>query len=535
MRTTLLFIFFASFLHAQEAKLLMDINPGSDGSFEFSLDRPYLEYKDKLYFSAKNEEFGLELWVYDGQNVSLLKDINPGPTGSDVQNLYILNDKLMFIADDGTHGDEWWISDGTSTGTEILVDLLPGEDGGAINCCNSDALQSIIVYKDELYFNSNIGSFHRRLYKTDGTAEGTVELARLNANQRSAENFTIFNDLLYFDVVFEGFWVTDGTTDGTVMLVEEDHEGNHFDPKYILNMGDYMIMVNGADWDLWRSDGTTAGTTLIKELVNAGAQNNQGKFFIDYKGIALFVGAEQIDDGELWRSDGTESGTYEVINLGDNEAFIPLVPRKKVLFKDLVYYIGGTNDTGFQLYKTDGTLGGTEEISKIDEWENGQVYFQSDLVATDNFIFFTAGRAFNRQLWVSDGTTNGTREIVVNQNGEATPERFILFKDKLIFFANGDGVGYEPHYVDVNTLSSTSEEDAEFTINIFPNPANSQIQIDTQLPIRTYYVYDLMGNMLLKSKDSNWIYVGDLKDGMYLLELEAQNGKRISKKFFIKK
>jgi len=218
----------------------------------------------------------------------------------------------------------------------------------------------------------------------------------------------------------------------------------------------------------------------------------------------LFVGAEQIDDGELWRSDGTESGTYEVINLGDNEAFIPLVPRKKVLFKDLVYYIGGTNDTGFQLYKTDGTLGGTEEISKIDEWENGQVYFQSDLVATDNFIFFTAGRAFNRQLWVSDGTTNGTREIVVNQNGEATPERFILFKDKLIFFANGD----EPHYVDVNTLSSTSEEDAEFTINIFPNPANSQIQIDTQLPIRTYYVYDLMGNMLLKSKDSNWIYVG---------------------------
>ncbi len=538
MRQLLLFfsLFIVLPLHSQTAKLLMDINPGSEGSFEFSLDRSYLEYKNKLYFSAKNAEFGLELWVYDGQNVSLFKDINPGPDGSDVQNLYILNDQLVFIADDGTHGDEWWTSDGTEAGTEMIVDLLPGSEGGAINCCNSLIAKSIVVYKNELYFNSNIGSSQRRLYKTDGTAAGTVEVAQLNHPQRSAENFNIFNDELFFDVTFEGFWKTDGTTAGTVMLLDEDHEGNRFNPIYVYNMEDYMIMVNGTDWDLWRSDGTVAGTTLVKELVNAGAQNNQGEFFIDYNGIALFVGAEMINNGELWRSDGTSNGTYEIIDLEDDDAFIPIVPRKKVLFKDLVYYIGGKDETGFQIYKTDGTAAGTEEVSHLDEWVNGQVYFQSDLVATEDFLFFVGGRAFNRELWVTDGTSDGTTEIEINPNGQSTPERLILFDDKLIFFADGDGVGYEPHYVDVNTLSSTSIVQSDVEFNIFPNPTQSNIHITTDFPVDKFTMYDLMGNTLGSGAFSNTLDVSNLKNGIYLLELgDSDSGKRITQKFSVKK
>ena len=114
---------------------------------------------------------------------------------------------------------------------------------------------------------------------------------------------------MYFSVWAEGFWKTDGTSEGTVMIKEKDHEGKDFYPIYIYNMGDYMIMVNGDDWDIWRSDGTTEGTTLIKELVNAKAQNNQGEFFIKYNDIALFRGADKLYKGELWRSDGTNIRT----------------------------------------------------------------------------------------------------------------------------------------------------------------------------------------------------------------------------------
>ena len=381
-------------LLAQEAHLLMDINPGSDGSFEFNLDRSFIEFQDRLFFTASNAEHGLELWQYDGENTSLFMDINPGAGDANVDNLYILKDQLVFIADDGTHGEEWWISDGTPEGTHMIVDLREGPESGAINCCNGDLSRTIIVYNDELFFSSNTSNFNRSLFKTDGTAEGTVQVAVLNHPQRAAEKFTIFNGVLYFSVFGEGFWKTDGTTEGTVVIKTDAQDGVRFEPFYTYVMGDYMIMVNGFDWDVWRSDGTEEGTVLVKEMANAGAINNQGLYFINYNDVALFSGGQEQNNGELWRSDGTEAGTYEVIDLEDDNAFIPIVPRRKVHFKDLIYYIGGKDDTGFQIYRTDGTEEGTKAVTMLDETGNGQVYFQSDLLATDDFIFFVAGAAF---------------------------------------------------------------------------------------------------------------------------------------------
>jgi len=519
-----------NYLSGQSAVLLKDINTGSGNSFIFSVDKSYVEYKDKLYFAASNQEFGHELWVYDGSEVSLFYDIKEGPSGSDVQNLYILNNRLFFMANDGVHGDEWWSTDGTQEGTSLFVDLREGSQDGVQNCCNSDIGKSIIVFNNELFFNGKTDAGDR-LFKTDGTPDGTTIVTGFDHPQRSAENFTIHNGNLYFDVGFEGFWRTDGTTAGTMKIVEEDHEGKHFDPQYVYDMGDYMIMVNSSDWDIWKSDGTSEGTVLVKELVNAGAQNNQGEFFINYNGIALFVGAEEFNNGELWRSDGTESGTYEIIDLEDDSAFIPTVPRKKVLFKDLVYYIGGKDDTGFQIYKTDGTEEGTIEVTELDDWANGEVYFQSDLLATDNYIFFTGGNGFNRELWVSDGTAEGTAEIEINPNGSSTPERYMVYKDELVFFANGDGVGYEPYKVDISSLTVSSKENDIVDFNIYPNPAKNIIKIDSEENFSDFSIYKLNGQLLQNGKLSSTIDISLLEKGLYIFELSNKHGVKSSKRF----
>jgi len=376
------------------------------------------------------------------------------------------------------------------------------------------------------------------LYKTDGTAEGTKELAMPDKIQHSTSNFTIFKGLLYFDVWSDGFWKTDGTTEGTVRIKELDHEGNNFDPIYIYNMEDYMIMVNGFDWDVWRSDGTTEGTTIVKELVNAEAQNNQGLFFIKYNNIALFRGADKLYKGELWRSDGTSQGTYEVINTEDDNEPNPKGPQRKILFKNLVYYIGGKRETGFQIYKTDGTKNGTKEVTKLNEWVNGEVYFQSDLLATEDYLFFTGGGAFNRQLWVSDGSAENTKEIVVNPNGDSTPERYFLFKDKLIFFANGNGVGFEPHYIDISKidLNSVDENIVDNNFMIYPNPAKGQIRISTDFEYSSVNIFSNEGHLLINSSKQDMLDISNLTNGVYFIEIRnGKNNNSLIQKFIVSK
>ena len=45
---------------------------------------------------------------------------------SDAYNLTNVNGTLFFAADDGTHGNELWKSDGTAAGTVLVKDINTG-------------------------------------------------------------------------------------------------------------------------------------------------------------------------------------------------------------------------------------------------------------------------------------------------------------------------------------------------------------------------------------------------------------------------
>ena len=55
----------------------------------------------------------------NSSQVVLVKDINPGSDGSDPSYLTKFNNKLYFSASDAENGDELWVSDGTTEGTQI--------------------------------------------------------------------------------------------------------------------------------------------------------------------------------------------------------------------------------------------------------------------------------------------------------------------------------------------------------------------------------------------------------------------------------
>ena len=59
----------------------------------------------------------------------LVKDINPGPESSFLTWLTRVGDRVFFIATDGVHGQELWVSDGTEQGTYMVMDIVPGPEG----------------------------------------------------------------------------------------------------------------------------------------------------------------------------------------------------------------------------------------------------------------------------------------------------------------------------------------------------------------------------------------------------------------------
>ena len=68
------------------------------------------------------------MWKTDGtaDGVELVKDINPGSHAEINHGITRFNNSILFSANDGTHGEELWISDGTENGTFMLKDMDEG-------------------------------------------------------------------------------------------------------------------------------------------------------------------------------------------------------------------------------------------------------------------------------------------------------------------------------------------------------------------------------------------------------------------------
>src|SRR6185436_1276557 len=84
-----------------------------------------------------------------------------------------LNGKLIFAADDGSHGVELWTSDGTQAGTMLLKDVWPGPNTQSSSPASLTALDGL------LYFLADEGSGALNLWRSDGTNPGTQRVTDL--------------------------------------------------------------------------------------------------------------------------------------------------------------------------------------------------------------------------------------------------------------------------------------------------------------------------------------------------------------------
>ncbi len=146
--------------------------------------------------TANDGTHGDELWKSDGTaaGTMMVKDIGPGSSGSDPQDLTNVNGTLYFDANDGRDGSELWKSDGTAAGTVMVKDIDPGSD--------SSVPQDLTNVNGTLYFAANDGAHGDELWKSDGTAAGTVMVKDIDPGATGSGpsfDLTNVNGTLYFD------------------------------------------------------------------------------------------------------------------------------------------------------------------------------------------------------------------------------------------------------------------------------------------------------------------------------------------------
>ncbi len=358
-----------------------------------------------LYFVANTGNFK-QLWKSDGTAAGtvMVKGAFPSGFDSGMTSLTNVNGTVYFTSWDSANQNELWKSDGTAAGTVMVKNINRGGSSGAYNLTNVNGT---------LFFIANDGVNGERIWKSDGTEAGTVMIKDPNS-YRQPSSLTNFNGSLYFSAYDPNhgieLWKSDGTESGTFLLKDIEPRA-----ATIYGSGDprNFTPVNGTLYfsasdnnlhgrELWKTDGTEAGTMLVKDISSSDSDPSQ---MTNVNGTLYFRAYDSTHGYELWKSDGTEAGTVLVKDIYPGNRDSQLSNLTNV--NGTLYFTadGGVNVT--ELWKSDGTAAGTVVVKNINP--SGNASYPANLINVNDTLYFTADDGTHGQeVWQSDGTANGT-------------------------------------------------------------------------------------------------------------------------------
>jgi ELWxxDGT repeat protein len=589
----------------------IDLNDISNSELKF------LEFNGNVYFAGGYGSLnGNELWETDGtvENTKIVYDIYKkwGVSTSGESDFTKFNNKIIFAGTNGLSGVEPFISDGTIAGTKIIKDIVPGSSGSIWN--SQDNRPFFTQAGNYVFFRATNGAGSGfEIFRTDGTEEGTFMVKDIApGNTSSINDFPTFfghNGIFYFkandQVHGEELWRSDGTTEGTFMLKDilpgnlggiyfSNFYENHYNAinrKCFAPIGQYLYFMakdeqgNG----LWRTDGSTTGTTKILAITSSGSFDSP--IIIGSNGNKIFyitnINNSSYGNNSLWVTDGTQSGTFL---LGQYLITGPQQFKKSTNLGDFFYYTIHNNN-GSNLMKTDGTLAGTSQVTNF----NYPVFDRFNfLEKCGNYIYFLVdsyGSPFGRELWRTNGTLNNTILVegfefgnpnfianctcindhlfytkdyfpnsvfyisndniiptqlqmnIVNapnfgQNEGINTQGLLNLNNNILFVGGTHASGGELYFSELgNLLSIISQNPITISndIIIYPNPSKGifYIKPNIETKIENIQIVDLNGKIVdYKFFDNEYMDCSNLSKGIYILKIITKE-KTYNKKIII--
>jgi ELWxxDGT repeat protein len=429
-----------------------------------------------------NQNTEAALWFSDGTPAGTHRihtfSPMPGNTYEFLDGL-ILNGRLVFkLNNSASGGAEVWVSDGSDPGTQaVYSSSMPYY----ITLTRIDSLGKI-------FFTA--GSYGGELWVTDGSAAGTLYLASNLYNIKNISDVNgraLFISYLYVnDYPTPILWVSDATSGGT-QAIYTFQDGFQLGEIMSVNgrgvfastIYDYVTGIFSSA--LWSSDTTSGGTQVI-DTVAPPPSEGAGIFFSPTTdGSRIFYYNQGADDhDELWSTDGTVAGTTMVKQIDSLESLVWAEP--KVIFTSSIVPLQSWEyPQTINLGISDGTPGGTglikpgqepqgssfpRQLTPVGEPRPSQVFFTAEdpvhgrelwianadgsgatlvkdiysgtasselqeLTLLEDTVFFSAKRSVDRTLWKSDGTPEGTLPV----GGDYYPFELTIFDGQLYFLS----------------------------------------------------------------------------------------------------
>ncbi len=236
-----------------------------------------------------------------------------------------------------------------------------------------------------------------QIMRSDLTSAGTFPLGTGYFNPESGNQIASGAGKGFFTLADGSAWASDGTVAGTVKI------------SAALGVGQ-AIAWNGATWfsgngQLWKSDGTAAGTVLV----SASPANPTG-FTVSLDNKLYFTA------GSLWTTNGTAAGTIPLTPAGVGVQSPPAVthlandrqlwPQAAVSNgTDVVYVVASSTSGGSQLWLSNGTTAGTRALAQP-TWAAGTAPSVLFLDPVANILYFNADDGTHgNQLWITNGVS----------------------------------------------------------------------------------------------------------------------------------
>ena len=408
-----------------QADQLSEIKHAGTGAASFV---PYniVELNGQRLLFGNDGQIGNELYRLNSDNtLTLIKDISPGEASTLAYASVVSNGLLYFVTQDVT-GAQLYRTDGTAAGTLAIK--------------NFNRVNAIVSFHNQTILAADSSGTGAELWRTDGTATGTVLIKDINVGvspylptSSYPGQFTEFNGQLYFSAT-QGLqrhvWVTDGTDTGTRVALEVR-------PQWMLVNQNKLYVATGENgqFRLSRSDGTPAGTTTLSATFTGVGPATV------FNNMILFGGSTAEFGNELWKLASTgEPELVKDINVGTG----PSLPSEFVEAGGTLYFSAGTAESGRELWQTNGTAATTLLSKDIATGPSGS--YPRPLGVLNGVLFFAASdRAHGNELWQTNGGARGVTLVKDIAPGPQSsyPGSMLVGGQEIIFSATTAPLGNE--------------------------------------------------------------------------------------------